>query len=177
MLPMARLLQKEGVLFAYGGAVFSQMSQLHSKMPGHHLGSDIKQVPRVIEYLLTSPPPMPAYQLATGKYPIALKQFVELRSSLESEMWRLMQGKERQTHLNSTNKEFGNNIVAALTFGDLSFLSANLAWVEGLMANYQVPSPQKLLDIYLKAYYQAAAEVLGEEGALVVSWLAELLDQ
>ena len=50
-----------------------------------------------------------------------------------------------------------------------------MAWVEGLMINYQVPLPERMLDSYLKAYHQAAVNVLDERGALVVAWLAKLL--
>ncbi len=177
MLPMAKLLQRERVLFAYGGSVFTHIPILRQKMPGYYLGERIERVPHMVEQLLTSPPPMPMYDQATVDYQIALKHFQERRALLEAEVWAVLQGTSQQMYLNNANKELAQNIIAAITFGDMSLLSANLEWIEGLLVNYHFRMPRKALETYLKAYYQAAVKVLDYRGDLIISWLSKLLDK
>ena len=176
MLPMAKLLQRERVQLAYGGAVFTHIPVLRQKMPGYYLGERIERVPHMVEQLLTSPPPMPMYDQSTVDYQIALKHFQERRASIEAEVWLGLRGTSQQTYLNNANKELAQNIVAALTFGDMSLLSANLEWIEGLLINYHFRMPKKALEEYLASYRKACVKVLDYRGDLVVNWLGELLD-
>ena len=145
-------------------------------MPGYYLGERIERVPHMVEQLLTSPPPMPMYDQSTVDYQIALKHFQERRASIEAEVWLGLRGTSQQTYLNNANKELAQNIIAALTFGDMSLLSANLEWIEGLLVNYHFRMPKKALEEYLASYRKACVKVLDYRGDLVVSWLSKLLD-
>ena len=75
-------------------------------------------------------------------------------------------------HLKNANAEFGQNIVAALTFGEIDLLSTNLHWLEGLLVNYHYRLPVQLLGDYITAYYEAARTALDKRGDLILTWLA-----
>jgi hypothetical protein len=76
-------------------------------------------------------------------------------------------------HLSQANKSLARNIEAALTLGDMDFLSGELAWIEGLLANHQVPAD--LLGHFLNTYHQAVSTHLDQRGEPIVAWLTQLM--
>jgi MerR family transcriptional regulator, light-induced transcriptional regulator len=174
-LPMALLLQRERIPAAYGGAVFNYLPVLRSYMPGYYLGTTIANVPKVVEQLLVSPPPMPSYKVAPREYQIALDHYRMRLASIEAKMWQLLDTDEEQTFLKNANKDLSQNIIAALTFGDMGLLSTNMEWIKGLLVNYHYRMPEEALQGYLRAYHQAATTYMDERGAPVIRWLEEVL--
>jgi hypothetical protein len=63
-------------------------------------------------------------------------------------------------------------MMAALSLGDINLLGDEIAWVEGLLINYQIPAD--LLHRYLNTYYQVANTYLDERGEPILGWLAQL---
>ncbi len=172
MLPMARLLEEERVVVAYGGAVFSQIPALHRRMPGYFLGEKIDQVLSAVERLMSSPGPMSAAEPAGREFRVTLDHYLDRRPTIEARIWDLLKGRSQQFDLNQTTAEMGQNIAAALAFGDLDLLTANLTWVEGLLVNHHIPMSQHLLNEFIQAYHDAARDVLDERGQILVDWLA-----
>jgi hypothetical protein len=56
--------------------------------------------------------------------------------------------------------------------GDIEFVGPNVAWIQGLLINQQMPLEQ--LGHYLKAYNQAAQQHLAEPGQIIINWLNQL---
>ncbi len=176
MLPMAMLLQRERVVSTYGGAVFSHIPALRQYMPGYFLGNRLEQVPTVVEQLLTSPPPMPMYDQPSRSYRLALQHFQERQAAIDARVWESLSHTNQGMYLKNANSDLGQNIVAALTFGDMNLLSSNLDWVEGLLVNYHYRLPAQMLREYIKAYHDAAKEAMDERGDVITQWLQKVVE-
>lgn len=171
MLEMAKLLKRENVVTAFGGAVFNQIPKLQSKMPGHFLGLKIEQVPYMVEQLLINPPPLQPYTQADEVHKVALDHFLDSQASIDALVWKYMADSPYQQYLKNANRELGQNIVAALVFGDINLIQANLDWIQGLLVNYHFRMPDNVLKAYIEAYRKAAIESLDERGAIILNWL------
>ncbi len=173
MLDMAKLLQQENYITAFGGAVFNQIPKLQSMMPGYFLGSKIEQVPFLIEQLLTNPPPMPAFIESDEKHHETLKHFTDQQAKIDALVWQYMGDTPYQQYLKNANRELGQNIIAALIFGDMHLIQANLDWIQGLLVNYHFRMPENVLKQYINSYRKAAREALDDRGSIILDWLNE----
>ncbi len=68
--------------------------------------------------------------------------------------------------------KFARTLIAALMLGDISFIGTNIAWLEGLLTNQQMPDQQFYR--YLHTYHQAVQTQLNEPGNVIQAWLAQL---
>jgi uncharacterized protein YqfA (UPF0365 family) len=75
-------------------------------------------------------------------------------------------------YLNVADVHLGDDIAAALAFGDMDFAQADLAWAEALLRNRRLPT--ETLYRYLRAYQQAAKAHLDEHDAPILEWLARV---
>ncbi|MFT5196944.1 MAG: methanogenic corrinoid protein MtbC1 [Candidatus Promineifilaceae bacterium] len=171
MLEMAKLLQEERIVTAYGGAVFNHIPALTNLMPGYFLGEQIKDVPQMVEQLLTNPPPMPVYSQASETYRMAMEHFLDRQALIEARLWEHMKDMPHQKYLKNANRELGQNVVAALTFGNIDLMHSNLEWVRGLLANYHYKMPDAILKTYIQKYSLAACEHLDDRGSVLKDWL------
>lgn len=71
------------------------------------------------------------------------------------------------------NDHLGRDIIAALKLGDISFIGANIHWLEGLLT-YRDMSEDLVLE-YLTAYKEAAERLLPDLGRPIVDWLADYI--
>ena len=171
MLEMAQLLKRERVVTAFGGAVFNQIPQLRTMMPGYFLGEQIEKVPYKVEQLLTNPPPMPAYTEAGKQYSAAMVHFLDKQVAIDAMVWESMENNFDHKYLRNANRELGQNIIAALTFGDIYLIQANIEWVKGLLVNYHYKMPDEVLRAYMQKYSNAANQLLDDRGAVIKDWL------
>jgi DNA-binding transcriptional MerR regulator/methylmalonyl-CoA mutase cobalamin-binding subunit len=173
LLEASELLQKENVPLAFGGRIFTLVSELRERIPGHFLGEKLETAPQMVERILTSSPPLPPAKPVSENYKIALDNFRQSQKLLEAEMLRSMRSDDMSAaHLSIANQELARNIEAALVMGDIDYLCTDIEWVEGLLENYQIR--RELLSRYLQAYWQAAQTHLDESASFVVEWLARL---
>lgn len=176
LLEMAHLLDQERVPLAYGGAIFNHLSALRARIPGHFMSERLDTAPQVVEQFLMSPrlgwPPPPVTPLSPA-YQQALACFQENQSLIEAHVWQLMKDQDiPHNRLANANLKFARNISAALMLGDIEFMGTDIAWIEGLFINHQMPTEQ--LQHYLHAYRQAVEVHLDERGIVVREWLAQL---
>ena len=170
LLPVALSAQELRLPFAFGGGVFTAIPETVSRMPGHFLGNDLQAVPKIVEQVITSAKPAPLAELAPPAYEAALNQFVSHRAAIEAEMLAALSGLEiPMNYLKNANRDLGDNIVAALTLGDMDLLSTNIEWIQGLLVNFHYRMPEDAMTPYLTAYRQAADAHL--DGP-VIEWLA-----
>ncbi|MEM7801289.1 MAG: MerR family transcriptional regulator, partial [Chloroflexota bacterium] len=170
MLPMAMLLQRERVLTAYGGAVFNHIPLLRERMPGYFLGEKIKNVPHIIEQLLTNPPPMPMYDRPSEEYQTALRHYIDKQPEIEAEIWRMFDKSDMQSYLKNANKDLGQNLIAALTFGEMDLLETNIEWVRGLLVNYHYRMPDAVMREYFQSYFKACQKTMDSRGLVIKEW-------
>jgi DNA-binding transcriptional MerR regulator len=173
LLDMADLMHRRGAPVAFGGRVFNVLPALRSRILGHFLGEHLDLAPQVVEQLLASPhPPAPA-QIVAEPYRLALAHFRERQALIEAQVWDVMRPSGMPyEYLNIAQAYLADDIAAALAFGDMDLVQADLAWVEALLRNRRLPAER--LYHYLRAYQQAASAHLDERGTLILEWLARV---
>ena len=75
--------------------------------------------------------------------------------------------------IEDANNNLAQDIIAALSLGDISLISSNLAWVEGLMTNKNIAG--RKLTNYLSAYRDAVNSNLNELGLPIVNGLTSAI--
>jgi DNA-binding transcriptional MerR regulator len=177
LMQMAELLHADEVPVAYGGLVFITIPEITERIPGHFLGSTLRQAPHIIEQILASPTLVDAIKKPAPDYMTSLYEFRENQAQIEAGMWRMMNnGRLTQDELWRANYNLARDINAALTLGDMSYLSYDLEWLQGLMTNHNYTVDKKLLQAYLQAYYQSTRATLGADSDnAVLIWLEKLM--
>jgi methanogenic corrinoid protein MtbC1 len=174
LLEMAEVLYSERVPVAFGGLVFTEVVALADVIPGYYLGNRLDRATAMVEQIMTSLRPQAAHHPVSYEYKEAVEHFRAHQAQIEATVWERMQMHMPRRHLAAANLNFGRNIIAALTLGDMDFLDPDIDWIEGLLVNHY-EMPPAALDHYLGAYYDAMATHLGADGHLVIEWMARLL--
>lgn len=172
---VAYLLQDRGIGLAYGGLVFNIIPKLRDYIPGHFLGTELKQAPQVIEQLMINRPPLPRIKRPTGEYAETLTHFRRRAGMIETAVWeKLAPYNMNHADITAANTHLGQNITAALMLGNMDFIGSDIDWIEGLLVNYKMPVEH--LHAYLKVYYEAAHHHLHDvTGAPVLFWLEKVV--
>lgn len=166
---MARLGAREGIPLAYGGGVL-QHAPLRERIPGHHLGESLADVPRQVERLLSSPPPQPPTPTLSDAYRQALIHFDDRQLQIEGDLATQRPELARQGWFRMANRELARHITAALALGEIDLLDDSMAWLRGMGQGEAVPAA--VLDEYIRAYARAARVHLDDRGGPVLAWLA-----
>jgi MerR family transcriptional regulator, light-induced transcriptional regulator len=167
----AEVLDKARIPLAYGGRIFSQTPMLRRRITGHFLGEQLEGAMQAVAHILSKKPLTPERDPIPDSYQLARRAFRQNQAALEAAVWNMLQGEEfPYEHITNANLHLARDIGAALTLGSVSFLGDEMAWVETLLLNYEMP--EALLRRYLQVYYQAARQALPPEGAPVLEWLA-----
>lgn len=165
------------VPMAYGGMIFTQIPDLHQRITGHYLGATFEgALQRVDELLFPTRLPQPAPPLAPV-YEKALHHFRLQQARIEAEIWHNLAAIDMPPALlRKANLNFGRDIIAALTLGNIDYLGVDLHWIQGLLTNhYQMPDT--MVRRYLVAYLEAAELHLAGQCDLLLDWLRRLLER
>ena len=176
LLEMAQLLQRKGVLVAFGGLIFNLLPELRGRIPGHFLGEQLDLAPQVMESLMIAPRPASPAETIPEACLRARDHFRERQGFIEAHLvHELMPAGIVAGNLDSASRELGRDICAALTLGDMGFLDVNIAWMEGLRRNRRLPT--EMLHLHLQAYYRTVREQLDERGEPIVNWFRTMLQE
>jgi len=159
------------ITLAIGGLIFNQISHLDKIIPGHFLGEDLREVVPKIEQLLRNPGG--SHEITIQK-PLPLVQ--KFQSMLPAIEYRVSEWISGDSDIPSTISWYlSRDILAALKLGDISILSSNIEWIQGKLSNIKMPG-YALLN-FLQVYYQIVDEILGSNGAVLLNWLQDEIDQ
>lgn len=175
MLELADLLQEFGVPMAYGGAVCNYIPAIRDHIPGYFLGEDLHQAPQVVEKLFASSLPHPEVQRASSLYLTTRDLFLQKRARIETAVQELLTGQMPLEIIKNASVELGNNLVAAISLGNINLLNANIEWIEGLLFNYEYRLSDQLLGKFLAAYHAAVQENLPADAKPIHDWFAAAL--
>lgn len=173
---MAFLVERQNIALAFGGQIFNNSPALRKRIPGHFLGKNLNEAPRVIEQLLTSAHiSTPTVAPVSKTYQQALEHYSNRQPLIDALVWEttLPGSGISEHHLSVAGYNLSRNIIAALTLGNVDFLRSEVTWVTNLVVNHQLPPT--LLCIYFEAYLKAAQKELDERGAPVITWLAQVV--
>jgi DNA-binding transcriptional MerR regulator len=175
LLLMANKLQEHAVPIAFGGRIFNLAPEMQDRIPGYFLGESLEEAPVVIAQLLNHPVPVKKVQESPQIYKSVLNAFRNELANIEAQVWKQMNTSViPYTHLSIANLNLSQNIIAALTLGDIAFLEVDIEWVKHLFENLGIP--QELLDQYISVYAEAIEKQLGEEGHLIFNYLNTLVN-
>ncbi|MFC2064306.1 MerR family transcriptional regulator [Chloroflexota bacterium] len=174
---MATFFNENDVPVAFGGWIFNRIPSLARKIPAYYLGGDLLEAISTIEKYLISGPKLLDLPANPEEYSETISHFNEHKTKIETRVlekieFPIGQDVSRKT-VRDVNAYFSEDIIAALTLGDLSFIQTDLDWVRNLIANNELPG--KILDQYLFTYYEAIQIHLGAAGKPIVEWLASLI--
>lgn len=176
LLETSQLLFEAGKALAFGGRVFNSIGSLREKIPGAFLGEKLPEATSVIEDLLRKPPKVESRPTVSKADQKALVQFRQDRSQVEAEVLISTRKLPAPTaSVLEANRHMGNDIIAALLFGDISLLGYDLAWVEGLLSRRGQKAG--ILSSYLHAYLKATQQRMGDAGKPIIDWLGCVLSQ
>lgn len=172
---LADLFYEARIPMAYGGMIFSQLPLIQHCISGHYLGNSLDQAIELIEQLMLSPRlPLRATPLSR-QYEEALHHFRLHQALIETEVWQqLSESGITYSLLRKANINFSRDIIAALALGNIQFMGPDLVWLKGLLINhYQMPEGQ--VHMYLAAYLEAVRAQFNGRGAVLYSWLEQVL--
>ena len=173
---MAEYLTNEGIDVLYGGAVFNNIPELRAVIPGHFIGADLQDAPEAVLSFLKSPKPTPALPPPSQAVQMALSAYREFRPDIDAYVQHTLDAPRwNPVHLGHANADLGDNIEAALNLGDMSFLTANMSWVRGLLINYHYRMPEALLTSYVETYYNGCQQLLDDRGGAIIEWFEDLM--
>ena len=175
IMEIGRHTYSQDVLLAFGGRIFNQLPQLRQRLPGYFLGETLPEAVQVTAQLLSQRLEIVPFVESDETYQQALAQYVEQQASIESQVWEtFIAARQPIGHLAAISSDFSRMIMAALKLGDMTLLGSNIAWVEQQLMSYRLP--QELIFDFIQAYYAAVGNHLNELGAVVVQWLAQLVE-
>lgn len=164
---------EKSVMLAYGGRIFNTVPRLRQRIPGYFLGESMEDATQTVDRLLSFGMASPTIKRVPDFYVKALEIFRDKQALIEGDAWSMLKADGMSyEHYTNANLHLSRDIYAALTFGDIEFLSAEIAWAEKLLLNYSMPVAA--MRQYLQAYHMAAQEHLHGPAELVVDWLAEV---
>jgi methanogenic corrinoid protein MtbC1 len=173
----AHSLKETGVPLVFGGWVFEHIPGLAQRIPGHYLGGDVIEAISNIENLLTGSMPQIAYEPSRDDFSETISHFIERKHRIEDETLDEIKDDWGEgvplNDIQGASEFLAQDIVAALSLGDLSFIRSDIEWAGNLITNHDIP--REMLFAYLVAYYKAAQIHLDEPGEPILDWLASIV--
>jgi DNA-binding transcriptional MerR regulator len=166
---IARALNKKGIQIAFGGWVFSHLSDLSNRIPAHFLGNVIEtSIPR-IESLIAKPIPAPKGIATDNQLSKTAAEFKQARPLIDIRVSETLNS-PRTDYLDTANHFLGDSLSAALELGDIFYVSTELNWLINLLIEHKVSLA--LLPAYLDAYAKAVRHFMKDNSGPIVDWLS-----
>ncbi len=168
------LIAAHGTHVAFGGRIFSQHPDLVTRISGHYLGNRLEDAINVIDGLLLAPSAMPMAVGVSKEYEQALKAFILHRAFIETMLDRRL-GKQNfgVDNFFNVHKYLGDNIVAALSLGNMAYVDPEIDWVKNLKSSLNLPD--NLLSMYLEMYADAVRQHLAKDAIPLFNWFESQL--
>ena len=159
-----------GARVAYGGRVFTLLPELRKRIPAHFLGETLQEAIQATEILLTRDIPLKGF-VPVSKNDIALSE-----SFSNSQPLIEMYAMKETTKFGIPSKfatvaiqQLGNNLVSAVSFGNIEILSSEIDWIHGLLREHNQIAEN--LGAFLTGYAKSVDAAMGKEGQPISSWL------
>jgi methanogenic corrinoid protein MtbC1 len=154
----------------FGGRIFNLRPGLVSHIPGYFLGKSIDSSLEEVEKALKGNANSAATKTASREYLAALLGFISERSHIEGTVKELVHPLSiRAEEINTGIQFLGDNIAAALQFGDMEHVTDEMEWLKTLLQSHQRP-PQELA-YFMKAYSQAVDQHINGQDEPIKTWL------
>ncbi|MEM7334199.1 MAG: MerR family transcriptional regulator [Chloroflexota bacterium] len=167
-------IENQNVPLGFGGSIFNRVPELQDRIYGHYLGTDFVAAVDTVEHIFVNKPKLAKVPKVPEIYQTALKHYQNEQAMIEAKTWQILQKSGMPyEHFVNANIHLARDVIASLTFGDMRFIEAEIAWVEKLLVNYNMPPT--LLKQYLETYYKMLSNHLDSEvAAPIIEWLGKI---
>ncbi|NJN97231.1 MAG: MerR family transcriptional regulator [Anaerolineales bacterium] len=170
---ITQFLQEKGINCAFGGSIFNINPALHSQISGHFLGKSIEDAVHVVGQIMAFDPPASKIKPISDNYEQAALVYRAKRRLIEFDAMHLLENETiPHEYLDKTNFRLAQDILAALSLGDLNFLNPELKLSNELMVNYNISLDWQAR--YFEAYLQSAQKNLNRDGLPIIEWLDKI---
>jgi DNA-binding transcriptional MerR regulator len=171
---MAKMLQELDIPLAFGGRIFNLVPEIRKRIPGIFLGEDLNDVPANVNQLLSRA--IPQYKVddmdETDKK--ILDAYQSHLADIESSLWNTMMETEMPyIQIVLANTSMAENIIAALTLGEITYLDHDIQWAKDLLRNHNIADES--FTTYISAYAEAVSRELDDVGQAISDYLIKLL--
>jgi len=167
----ALALTSQKIHVGYGGRIFNLRPEITKRISGHHLGSNVSASLEEVEHILSGKRKLIHVQPASQEYVAAYQFFTSKRTEIELTLKSLINPLAVSSENFQTGMQFlGDNIAAALQFGDMNQVSDEMNWVKFLLHAYQRPDEE--LIAFMDAYATAVNKHINGSGKPIYEWLA-----
>lgn len=177
LLEMGTALYNAKIPLAYGGSVFSRSPSLQHYIPGFYLGDDIRNVPIVVEQLMSVPHVKEAQRHVPAEYETGLDVFRRNRSKIETQVWHAMEAHDPDRQMiHNAHVFLGNMITVVFSLCRIDVVKSELRDVGTLLLD-QCDMPIDLVGIYFHAYYEALHQHCYEVEPIISELFTQFLDE
>jgi MerR family transcriptional regulator, light-induced transcriptional regulator len=176
LLKSAQIITQMDLGFAFGGWVFSNTPNIEQNFPGSFLGESLVESIPMIENLLSKPIENITYD-DSNKFSNLLVLYGSRKNKIEVDVLdelRAMSGFDKFIeYLQQANDHLSQDMIAALTLGDITLVEQNMIWVERLLGHRNIPN--HIFKRYLAAYRDSIQRHLGAGGDPIIEWMSDLI--
>jgi len=171
---LAAPIAARGGLVAFGGRIFGLHPDLVGRIAGHYLGGRLDGAIDIVENLLALQPASPQAIPTPDEYTQALKVFVAHRAFVENILDRRLGARAQgSNYFPDAHKFMGDNIVAALQLGNMTYLDSEIDWLKVLLQGHNLPG--SLLRDYIEVYAGVVSQHLAGQALPLVQWFEHQL--
>jgi methanogenic corrinoid protein MtbC1 len=169
---MSEYMITQGVPLAYGGGIFTQDSAATQYISGYYLGTDVANVPQMVERLVIATPPMPSAQPVTLEYTQTLARFLQNETAIVAHVSSVLRSElVKPAHLDNAIVNLNQFILSALALGDINLMDHSILWLNGLLKTFGLTT--SWVRQYYATYRQAVERYLGDDDTLIQEQLVK----
>jgi DNA-binding transcriptional MerR regulator len=166
----AFVLSAQKIPVAFGGRIFNLRPEIADTLPGYFLGNDLNTALEGIETILDGKVKKREPSVISPAYAAAHQSFVSKRPQIELIVRESLEPLSISPEDIETGIHFlGENITAALQLGDMSHVSAELDWLQGLLRSHGTPESQ--LGYFMQTYAEAINKSINGQGKPIFEWI------
>lgn len=166
----AYVLSSQEIPVAFGGRIFNLRPTISESIPGYFLGNDIPTALEEIETLLKGNLRKRVLKVLTHAYAAAHLAFTAKRPQIEMTVRESLEPLSISPEDIETGIHFlGENIAAALQLGDMSHVSTEIDWLQGLLHSHG--SSENQLTYFMQTYAKAIDKSINGQGKPIFEWI------
>jgi methanogenic corrinoid protein MtbC1 len=166
----AFVLSAQKILIGFGGRIFNLRPNIADTIPGYFLGNNLQEALEEIETLLGGTIKRREPRALAQAYAAAHQAFVSKRPQIEMTVRESLEPLSISPEDIETGIHFlGENITAALQLGDMSHVSAEIDWLQGLLQAHG--SSESQLAYFMQVYSNAIDKNINGQGKPIFEWI------
>ncbi|MBC8334349.1 MAG: MerR family transcriptional regulator [Anaerolineales bacterium] len=166
-----QLFANRKVPIAYSGNIFQNTPALKERINAHYLGDTFEDALKMINKILKREIGQ-SFETQPNPFTRLSESFTVSRPAIHASLSKKLTTWDIPLKpMLEANDYLSDNIAAALTLGDLDFISPELRWVNTLLKNRKIKTA--LLINYLQTFIETITETIGEGSAPLTGWFIE----